>query len=300
MMNLSEQENVGTQPSPVADGEVVPRLTQDQLSALRRDGFLHIEGLASPEEAASLHSIYDRLFSERRGWDSGDMFDMVGQDNLERGLALPQLLSPSRYEPLLTRSKLAINAYHVARQIFGPKVENMLEHAIMKPPFSGAATPWHQDDAFNRPGSGFLETISIWMPLQNVTVEMGCMQYIRGSNHGPLLPHRSPGNDPRIHGLETVDPPDLTHCVAVPMRAGDAVIHLSRTIHGAGPNTGDQPRRAYVLGFGVKEGRDQFLTRDYPWNLEKHTAREQRAMQSLSPLKRTVRRIRRFLRTQKF
>jgi ectoine hydroxylase-related dioxygenase (phytanoyl-CoA dioxygenase family) len=275
-------------------------LREEQLIALRRDGFLLIEQLAPAADAIALRPIYDRLFAERRGWNSGDLFDMVGQDNVPGGLALPQLLSPSRYEPLLRQSPLAINAASVARQIFGPKVENMLEHAIMKPPGVGAATPWHQDDAFNRPGSGFLETISIWMPLQDVTVASGCMQYIRGSNHGPLYPHRSPNNDPRIHGLETTTPPDLTHCVAVPMRPGDAVIHLSRTLHGAGPNTGDQPRRAYVLGYGVKERRDQFLTRDYTWNLEKRTAREQRELQSLSPVKRSIRRIRRFLRTQRF
>jgi ectoine hydroxylase-related dioxygenase (phytanoyl-CoA dioxygenase family) len=84
------------------------------------------------------------------------------------------------------------------------------------------------------------------------------------------------------------------------MRAGDAVIHLSRTIHGAGVNTGNQPRRAYILGYSVKARRDQFLTRDYPWNLEKQTAREQRALQSLPAAKRTMRRFRRFLRGKKF
>jgi Phytanoyl-CoA dioxygenase (PhyH) len=296
---MMKQLKVADSPPDTA-ADFGPNLTESQLSTLRKDGFLLIEGLATREDAASLSPIYDRLFSERRGWDSGDLFDMVGRDNLERGLALPQLLWPSRYEPLLKQSKLALGAHRVARQILGPKVENILEHAIRKPPLTGAATPWHQDDAFNRRGSGFVEQISIWMPLQDVTVEAGCMQYIRGSNLGALYPHRSPNNDPRIHGLEMVTPPDMTHCAAVPMRAGDAVIHLSRTIHGAGPNTSDQPRRAYVLGYAVKERRDEFLTRDYPWNLEKQTARDERELRSLPYWKRPIHRVRRFLRTRKF
>lgn len=281
-------------------GDSGPHVSEDQLVALRRDGFLLIEGLSSDEEVAPLRAIFDRMFSERRGWDAGDLFDMIGPDSPEQELALPQLLRPSRYEPLLRQTKLASSARSIAEQILGPKLENDLEHAISKPAFNGAATPWHQDDAFHRKGSGVPESISIWMPLQDVTVESGCMRYIRGSNLGPLYPHRSPHNDPRIHGLETISLPDLTNCVAVPMRAGDAVIHLSRTLHGAGVNTSDQPRRAYILGYSVKTRRDRILTRDYPWNLEKQTAREQRALQSLPLVRRTLRRFRRFARGKKF
>jgi ectoine hydroxylase-related dioxygenase (phytanoyl-CoA dioxygenase family) len=275
-------------------------VTEEQRLALRRDGFLLVKGLCSDEEIAPLRALFDRMFSERRGWDAGDLFDMIGLDSPEQELALPQIVRPSLYEPLLRQSKLASSARSIAEQILGPKLENDLEHAISKPPFSGAATPWHQDDAFHRKGSGVLESISIWMPLQDVTVESGCMQYIRGSNLGPLYPHRSPRNDPRIHGLETISLPDLTNCVAVPMRAGDAVIHLSRTLHSAGVNTSDQPRRAYVLGYSVKTRRNRPLMRDYPWNLEKHTAREQRALQTLPLVKRTIRRFKRFVRGKKF
>ena len=281
-------------------GDSGPHVSEDQLVAFRRDGFLLVEGLSSDEEIASLRVLFDRMFSERRGWDAGDLFDMIGPDSPEQELALPQLLRPSQYEPLLRQTKLAASARSIAEQILGPNLVNDLEHAISKPPFNGAATPWHQDDAFHRKGSGVPESISIWMPLQDVTVENGCMRYIRGSNHGPLYPHRSPRNDPRIHGLETISPPDLTNCVAIPMRAGDAVIHLSRTLHSAGVNTSDQPRRAYVLGYSVRTRRDRILTRDYPWNLEKQTAREQRALQSLPLVKRTIRRFRRFARGKKF
>jgi hypothetical protein len=279
----------------------IPQLSQAQLAEFRRDGFLLVDGLSTPEEIVSLRALYDRLFSERRGWDKGDLFDMIGRDDTAegKGLAIPQLLWPSRYEPALPQTQLAVSARSIAEQLLGPQIEHILEHAIMKPP-KGAPTPWHQDDSFSHQGSRILESISIWMPLQDVTVESGCMCYIRGSNLGPLYPHRSPNNDPRIHGLELVAPPDLTHCVPVPMRAGSAVIHHSRTIHGAGVNSGDQPRRAYVLGYGAKTGKRRLLRRDYSWNLEKQTAREDREMQSLSPLKRTVRRIKRFMHGQKF
>jgi hypothetical protein len=277
-----------------------PRLREDQLTAFRRDGFLLVDGLTTPDEIMSLRKLYDELFLQRRGWEKGDMFDMVGRDDLGRALALPQMLWPSRYEPALAQTKLVASARSIAEQLLGPGIENTLEHAIMKPPFNGAETPWHQDDSFAHKSSRIIEAISIWMPLQDVTVQSGCMRYIRGSNLGPLYPHRSPDNDPRIHGLELLSPPDLTNCVAVPMPAGSAVIHHSRTIHGAGGNSTDQPRRAYVLGYSVKTGRRHILMRDYPWNLEKQTAREQRELQSLAPMKRTLLRLHRFIRGQKY
>jgi ectoine hydroxylase-related dioxygenase (phytanoyl-CoA dioxygenase family) len=261
---------------------------------------LYVKGLSSREEVESLRAPFDRIFSERRGWNTGDLFDMVEIDSPEQELALPQIVRTSRYEPLLLQSILAASARSLAEQILGPKLKNDLEHAVYKPAFGGAATPWHQDDAFHPKGSGVQESISIWMPLQDVSLENGCMQYIRGSNLGPLYPHRSPRNDPRIHGLETVSPPDLTNCVAVPVRAGDAVIHLSRTLHSAGVNFSDQARRAYVLGFSVRARWDNILVRDHPWNLEKQTAREERSLSIQPPVKRVLKRFKRFALGRKF
>ena len=54
--------------NPAAPGVSGPLVSADQLAAFRRDGFLLVEGLSSDEEIASLRVLFDRLFSERRGW----------------------------------------------------------------------------------------------------------------------------------------------------------------------------------------------------------------------------------------
>ena len=286
-------------PPPFTDSSgssLGPQLTAQHLADFRRDGYLRVDNLTSREEIDSLIAAYDRLFTEKRGWENGALFDMVARDDPKKELSLPQMLWPSRYEPLLRQTRLYASAYSLAQQLLGPKLVNVLEHAISKPAAKGAATPWHQDDAFSRPGSGFVEAISIWMPLQDVDVGSGCMQYIRGSNHGPLFDHRSPNNDPRIHGLELVAPPDLTHCTPIPLPAGSCVIHHSRTIHSAGPNTSNQPRRAYILGYSVQSKPHQRIHKDYPWNLEKQTARDERELAAMSPLRRSWRRFQKMIR----
>jgi ectoine hydroxylase-related dioxygenase (phytanoyl-CoA dioxygenase family) len=46
--------------------------------------------------------------------------------------------------------------------------------------------------------------------------------------------------------------PDTTGSVAVPIPAGAATFHHPRMIHYAGPNTTEQPRRAYANEFQLE------------------------------------------------
>lgn len=281
--------------SPIATRAIdqVSPLTAEQIQSFWANGFLLVDDVSSREEIAAMRVVYDRLFARRAGWETGDLFDMVARDDLEKGLSLPQMLWPSRYEPFFKTTLARRNAERLAAQILGPSAQNMNEHAILKPAFTGAATPWHQDEAFNTEGSGFRESIAMWMPLQDVSEENGCLWYVPESHLGPLHTHRSPNNDPTIHGLET-DPPELSRAVPVPMRAGSVVIHHSMTLHSAGVNTGSEPRRSYALGFGVKTQRN-LLSRDYPWNLEKRTAREKRHLRSLSAHQLVAYKLKRWL-----
>jgi hypothetical protein len=43
------------------------------------------------------------------------------------------------------------NALALATQLLGPGTEAQGNHAIMKPAGMGAATPWHQDEAYWNP-----------------------------------------------------------------------------------------------------------------------------------------------------
>jgi hypothetical protein len=89
-----------------------------------------------------------------------------------------------------------------------------------------------------------------------------------------VLPHHTIGHDPRVHGLE-VDELDPSKAVACPIPPGGATIHHCRTLHYAGPNTTDSPRRAYILIFATPP-KSLPAARDFYWNATKQTAREAR------------------------
>jgi ectoine hydroxylase-related dioxygenase (phytanoyl-CoA dioxygenase family) len=255
-------------------------LTQDQIDFYHREGYLKLEAMTTQEEVAWLRGIYDSLFAARVGREAGDQFDLAGTDAEGQPAALPQILNPKKYAPELSDGLFRVNALAVARQLLGDDVEARGEHAIFKPARTGSETPWHQDEAYWNPDLDY-ESLSIWIPLQEATVENGCMQFVPGSHLQQVASHHTINNDPRIHGLEVdaVDSVDTSTAVACPIPAGGATIHHNRILHYAGPNHSDIPRRAYILMFGLPP-RKRAEGRDFYWNTQKETARQQRAEQA--------------------
>ncbi|HEY0866132.1 MAG TPA: phytanoyl-CoA dioxygenase family protein, partial [Fimbriimonas sp.] len=215
------------------------RLTDEQVAFYHREGYLAIGALTTPDEIERLREIYDDLFIRRVGRERGDQFDLAGTDEEGKEASLPQILGPSKYAPELIEGLLFANARAAARQLLGEEAEFGGDHAIFKPAHSGAPTPWHQDEAYWNPAVDY-NSLSIWVPLQEATLENGCMQFIPGSQNLEVQPHHSIGNDPRVHGLE-IDEVDDSSAVACPLPAGGATFHGSRTLHFTGANRSDVP-----------------------------------------------------------
>jgi ectoine hydroxylase-related dioxygenase (phytanoyl-CoA dioxygenase family) len=261
------------------------KLTQNEISAFHEQGFLLLPKITTFEEIVWIRGLYDRLFEQRLGWDNGDFFDFAGTDDAETTAILPQLLNPSRYVRALRKTTFRANAHAIAKQLLGRSAELVFEHAMLKPAGTGGETPWHQDEAFYRKYVNY-QAITFWMPLQSVDASNGCLEFVPNSHKGPLLPHHSINNDPRIHGLEA-DGVDRSQLIVCPLPAGGASIHHSRMLHHAGPNQSDGPRRAYALAFGVPS-RKFTLRKDFPWNAEKTTARERRAIEAKNTVQHCV------------
>ena len=150
------------------------------------------------------------------------------------------------------------------------------DRSVRQPAEDGVETPWHQDEAYWDPAYDY-EALSVWTPLQEATLENGCMQFLPGSHHRGVLPHHSIGHDIRIHGLET-DAVDSGLAVACPVPAGGCTIHHCRTLHYAGPNRSGEPRRAYILTFR-KPPTLRKIPRDFPWLTARRAARQVRNQQ---------------------
>ena len=221
-------------------------LTQEDILSFRNNGYLVVRNVTTLADLTSLRGFYERMFRNKTGMAEGNYFDLNGAGaDVE---VLPQMTQMVRYEPGLRNTLLWHNVALISRQLFGPTADYAFDHGIFKPP-GGPATRWHQDYAYNDIFTRF-QSVTFWVPLHEATVENGCMWFVPGSHLGPLLPHQSLDNNPRIHALEITDPTTRAHAVACPISAGDCTIHHSLTIHGTGPNQTNEPRLAYALAFG--------------------------------------------------
>lgn len=226
---------------------------------LDQDGYAVVEQLSPPDEIARLVDAYDHLFGPDSPVRAGDRYELAG----EEGTAplLPQVTNPDHYLPELLETQAYRNATALARSVLGEDVRPAGMHAIRKPPHDGAETPWHQDEAYWDPAVEH-DAISIWMPLQPVTVGNGCMQFMPGSHRLPVLEHRL--IRPDAHGLALTDLSVVRRIAACPLPAGGATVHTGRTVHYTGPNATDAPRRALIMAFS-RPTHPLDSPRSFPW-----------------------------------
>jgi hypothetical protein len=225
-----------------------PSVKASQVAAFHRDGFTVIEEVTTRGEVEDIARLFARLYGRYRYFIRCRRAHDLGSGTND----IPQILEINgtvELEPALRDTVAFSRCRALAETLLGKKVEYRFDHGIYKPAFNNAATAWHQDGAYSlEPG---LVTTHFWLPLQDVSVEMGCMHFIPGSHLEGLRPHRR--RHGHAHALEITDV-DVSQAVACPLRAGDATVHFPRTLHYTGPNVTPWPRIAWSLEFGPRRG----------------------------------------------
>ena len=219
-----------------------PDLSAEQIDDFRENGFLALDAITTPDEIAWLASVYAELLDDRRAL----RLRYTASDPSGAARSIEQIFSPELQCPRLLESQYLANARRLGALLLGCSFEEAKPGGLMmiyKPPGAGRDAPWHQDEAYWDFPRERCHSLSVWMPLDYVSVESGCMQFIPGSQRSDLLPHRKPrGVEPIV-----VDSPfDLASAVACPLPPGGATLHDCRTLHYTAPNTSPSPRRAFT------------------------------------------------------
>jgi len=142
------------------------------------------------------------------------------------------------------------------------------DQTLQKMPWANA-TAWHLDNPYWSFHSR--DAISIWIALDDVTVQNGCMYYLPGSHK--LARFDNSQLNENMSGLFDIYPEfRKIEPVAAEMKAGDAGFHNGLIAHAAGPNMTPRPRRAMTCGFmpdgAVFNGQANILSDEYVAGLE--------------------------------
>jgi len=219
-----------------------PVLAPEQIAAFRANGFLTLAAISPADEIAWLRDAYAELLADRTAL----ALRYQDEDAGGKRRVITQIFSPERQCPRLLETHYLANARRLGATLLGVAAGEVSFGGLMmlyKPPAAGRDAPWHQDEAYWEFPDQRCHSLSVWLPLDDVAVESGCMQYIPGSHERDLLPHRKP---PGVEPIVVDAPFDAASAVPCPMRAGGAVLHHCRTLHYSAPNSSTQPRRAFT------------------------------------------------------
>jgi len=253
-------------PPPKTDFEVDIDANQAQFFA--DNGYLALGRVTTDEELEWLSDVYDELLARPMSGYPDTYYDAVRPYGVRDAPILGQLLFPEQRVPAIQQTALWRNAHRIAQRLLqlpANKIESW-GHIVHKPAQHGAATPWHQDEAYWGPELSYY-AVGSWLPLDDVFPENGCMWFLPGSHLKPILRHRHMNDDPAIAVLELVDDLDTSNAVPVPLPAGGMSFHHPRTLHYAGPNTTGKARRAWANEYQSAPIMLQ-APADRPWVIE--------------------------------
>jgi ectoine hydroxylase-related dioxygenase (phytanoyl-CoA dioxygenase family) len=208
-------------------------LTEDDVKLFKDRGyFLYHRQLFSPAELDRLSSIFD----EHRAAEvekKGDEFD-----------------TPHFQDRRLLDFLLAPQVLDLVECIVGPDILLWSSHFISKDPLTGRAPPWHEDSAY---WMGRLDRydkiVTVWLALDDVDRENGCMQVIPGS-HLTFGSSSYRGVDTTVNTFNReITDIDLSQAVPFELRRGECSLHDGRIRHGAEPNKSNRRRLGYTMRY---------------------------------------------------
>ncbi len=221
-----------------------PTFGASQLEFFRQQGYLFTHAITTQDEVAWMRDVYDEVLRDERAlklqYENGVGIDAQG--------SITQIFLPERQCPRLLETQYITNARRLAADLLGIDLEECRYGGLMliyKPAAAGRDTPWHQDEIYWEFPTQKCHSLSVWMPLDEVTVDSGCMQFLPGSHQLDVLRYRRPPGEP----LVLDEPVDLSSAVACPLAPGGATFHHCRTLHHTARNTSARPRRALTCIF---------------------------------------------------
>lgn len=209
-------------------------LTDDDVATFRSQGYL-LPGrqLYSADKLDALEAIFDEHLADK-GSKLSDELD-----------------TPHFRDPRLLDYLLGDEVLDLVEPLVGPDIALWTSHFISKDPYTGRATPWHEDSAFwNGRFDRYDSIVTVWLALGPSNRSNGCMRVIPGTHLDGGFHDNYVATDLSVQTFHAEIPDvDETRAVDFELERGQFSLHDGRIVHGARANTSAVRRTGYTMRY---------------------------------------------------
>lgn len=214
-------------------------LTPDAIARFRHDGHVLLRAVASPDEIAA----YRPAILAARDRYGAEATPLAQRDTYGRAFLKGMNLWPK--DDTVRRFVLARRFAKLAADLLGVAgVRVYHDQALLKEP-GGGLTPWHQDQHYWPLATD--HTVTLWMPLVDVTPEMGTLHFASGSHRDGYLGDLPISDASEARFESFIRERGYARTPATALNAGDATFHHGWTLHGAPANTSPRTREVMTI-----------------------------------------------------
>ena len=205
-------------------------LSEDQVAAYERDGFLSPVTVMSEAEADAYRARFE---SAEAKWSD----QLQARNRMNAHLALPVLDELAHHPKILD----------AVEDLLGPDILLCGTVLFIKEAGDPGFVSWHQDARYVGL-EPYEQATTAWLALSPSTSETGCMRMAPGTHKTPLRDHDDTFGDENILTRgQTIHGIDEAAAVELPLRPGQMSFHHLGVAHASAPNRGADRRIGFVL-----------------------------------------------------